>query len=46
MKVKQPKHWETPKWVTYFTDFICSKDKKEWKDRKKLYQLNEQKHGR
>ena len=33
-KIEQPERFETPAWVKYFIDFICSKDQKEWTEYK------------
>ena len=31
MYIEQPDKWETPEWVKYFLDFICSKDREDFK---------------
>ena len=40
-KIEMPEQFETPDWVRYFTDFICSKNQKEWDEKKEWRKFND-----
>ena len=40
IQLEPPEQFDTPDWVKYFIDFICSKSQEEWEEKQKTNNYN------